>query len=126
MIILLRCVSMVMGSGILLLAGCSFLANGSFLADKPHENVQLDSRTLASQSKSLAGSYRDIGSDGSIKPHPAPSYEMSEDPQTGGEIRLGGPEQMPDLRTGTIKTETPPRPQGSNSTSSSGGVPKGK
>ncbi|MEO7859581.1 MAG: hypothetical protein ABIU05_03915, partial [Nitrospirales bacterium] len=111
MIIPLRCVSMVMVSGILLSAGCSFMANGSFLVDKPPENVQVDSRTLASQSKSLAGAYRDIGSDGSIKPHPAPSYEMSQDPRTGGEIRLGGPMPMPDLRTGTVKMETPPRPQ---------------
>ena len=42
MIIPLRCVSMVMVSGIILLAGCSFMANGSFLVDKPQENVQVD------------------------------------------------------------------------------------
>ncbi len=122
MIILLRFVYMVMVSGILLLAGCSFLA------DKPQENVQVDSRTLASQSKSLAGSYRDIGSDGSIKPHPAPSYKMSEEPQsrTDGAITLGGPADIPDVKTGTIKRSTggttPRSSSGSNSTGSSSGA----
>jgi hypothetical protein len=116
MLILLRCVYTVMVSGILLLAGCYIMA------DRPQGEAQLDSATLGTQSKSLAGSYGDVGTDGSIKPHPAPSDEMGQKSPslTGGEIRLGGPEQMPDLRTGTIKTEKPPRPQGSNNRGFSG------
>ena len=72
MIIRQTCVYMVMVSGILLFAGCAFLA------DRPQGEAQPDSTTLATQSKSLAGSYRDLGSDGSIKPHPQPSYNMSQ------------------------------------------------
>ncbi len=92
------CVYMVMVSGILLFAGCAFLA------DKPQGGAQFDS-TLGSQSKSLAGSYRDIGSDGSIKPHPESSYKMSQGPEsrTDGAIILGAPADMPNMRTGTIK-----------------------
>jgi hypothetical protein len=122
MIIRLTCVSMVMVSGILLFAGCSFLA------DKPQGEAQLDSTTLGTQSKSLAGSYRDVGSDGSIKPHPQPSYKMSQEPQsqTDGEIILGKPVDMPDLKTGGIKRstgETTPRSgSGSKSIGSSSGA----
>ena len=103
MIIRQTCLSMVMGSGILLSAGCSFLA------DRPQGEAQLDSTTLGTQSKSLAGSYRDIGSDGSIKPHPQPSYKMNQETQTGteGSITLGVPVDMPNMRTGTTKRESP-------------------
>ena len=116
MIIRLTCVSMVMVSGILLFAGCSFLA------DKPQGEAQLDSTTLGTQSKSLAGSYRDVGSDGSIKPHPQPSYKMSQEPQsqTDGEIILGKPVDMPDLKTGGIKRST--GGSGSKSIGSSSGA----
>ena len=119
MIIRQTCVYMVMVSGILLFAGCSFLA------DKPQGEAQLDSTTLGTQSKSLAGSYRDIGSDGSIKPHPQPPYKMNQEPQTrtDGEITLGGPVDMPNMRTGTIKREAMPRSgSGPNNTGSSGGT----
>jgi hypothetical protein len=121
MIIRQTCVNMVMVSGILLFAGCAFLA------DKPQGETQFDS-TMGSQSKSLAGSYRDIGSDGSIKPHPQPSYKMSQEPQsqTDGEIILGKPVDMPDLKTGGIKRstgETTPRSgSGSKSIGSSSGA----
>ena len=64
------CVYMVMVSGILLFAGCAFVNY------EPHEGAQFDS-TLESQSTTLAGSYKDIGSNGSIKPHPESSYKMS-------------------------------------------------
>ena len=121
MIIRQTCVYMVMVSGILLFAGCAFLA------DEPQRGAQFDS-TLGSQSKSLAGSYGDIGSDGSIKPHPESSYKMSQEPQsrTDGAITLGGPAGIPDLRTGTIKRSTggttPRSGSGSNSTGSSSGA----
>ena len=116
MIIRQTCVYIVMVSGILLFAGCSFLA------DRPQGEAQPDSTTLRTQSKSLAGSYRDVGSDGSIKPHPQPSYNMSQEPesQTGGAITLGAPVDMPNMRMDTFKGST--GGSGSNSTSSSGGA----
>jgi hypothetical protein len=116
MIIRQTCVYMVMVSGILLFAGCAFLA------DRPQGEAQLDSTTLGTQSKSLAGSYRDVGSDGSIKPHPRPSYNMSQEPdsRTGGAITLGAPVDMPNMRMDTMKGST--GGSGSNSTSSSGGA----
>jgi hypothetical protein len=120
MIIRQTCVYVVMLSGILLFAGCAFLA------DKPQGGAQFDS-TLGSQSKSLAGSYRDIGSDGSIKPHPESSYKMSQEPQsrTEGAITLGKPGDMPDLKTGGIRSTggtTPRSGSDSNSTGSSRGA----
>ena len=116
MIIRQTCVYMVMVSGILLFAGCAFLA------DRPQGEAQLDSTTLATQSKSLAGSYRDVGSDGSIKPHPQPSYKMSQEPEsrTDGSITLGAPVDMPNMRMDPIKGST--GGSGLNSTSSSGGA----
>ena len=116
MIIRQACVYMVMMTGIFLFAGCAFLA------DKPQGVAQLDSTTLATQSKSLAGSYRDVGSDGSIKPHPHPSYNVSQEPesQTDGAITLGGPVDMPSIRMDPIRGST--GGPGSNSTSSSGGA----
>ena len=116
MIIRPTCVFMAMMSGILLFAGCAFLA------DRPQGEAQPDSTTLATQSKSLAGSYRDVGSDGSIKPHPHPSYNMSQEPEsrTGDTITLGGPADMPNMRMDTFKGST--GGSGSNSKSSSGGA----
>jgi hypothetical protein len=110
------CVYMVMVSGILLFAGCAFLA------DRPQGEAQPDSTTLATQSKSLAGSYRDVGSDGSIKPHPHPSYNMSQEPEsrTDGTMTLGAPVDMPNMRMDSFKGST--GGSGSNSTSSSGGA----
>jgi hypothetical protein len=97
--------SVMIVSGMLLFGGCAFVHH------EPRNNAPID----RSQSTTLAGSYKDIGSDGSIKPHPDSSYEMSRDPQrqTTGSIILGGEEkELPDLRTGTMKKEpertTPP------------------
>jgi hypothetical protein len=73
MIIRQTCVYVVMVSGILLFAGCAFVNY------EPHDGTQFDS-ALESQSKTLAGSYKDIGSNGSIKPHPESSYKMSQEP----------------------------------------------
>jgi hypothetical protein len=110
------CVYMVMMTGIFLFAGCAFLA------DKPQGEAQLDSTTLGTQSKSLTGSPRDVGSDGSIKPHPHPSYNVSQEPdsRTGGTITLDAPIDMPNMRMDPIKGST--EGSGSNSTRSSGGA----
>ena len=66
-----------MVSGILLFAGCVFLGNEY----EPKGAPQFES-TPGSQSKTLAGSYSDIGSDGSIKPHPESSYKRSQEPHS--------------------------------------------
>jgi hypothetical protein len=105
-------VYMVMVSEVFLFAGCSFWAN------EPQRG---------------AGTYKDVGYDGSIKPHPESSYGMSQEPQrrTDGEIILGGTSEVPDMRTGTTKRETGsttlPSGPSPNSTSSSnrpgGGTP---
>jgi hypothetical protein len=101
-----------------MLAGCAFVNY------EPRDEAQFDS-TLKSQSKTLAGSYEDIGSNGSIKPHLGSSYEMGQEPQGGtdGAIILGGRAETPDLRSGTMKEETgrttPPSGPSSNSTGSS-------
>ena len=123
MIIRQTCIYVVMVSGILLFAGCAFLNY------EPHEGAQFDS-TLESQSKTLAGSYKDIGSNGSIKPHPESSYKMSQEPQsqtTGARI-LGGPAEIPDMttlpikRTGKTGGIRAGSGSGSNSTGSSSGA----
>ena len=123
MIIRQTCLYMMMVSGILLFAGCYILA------DRPQGEAQLDSTTLGTQSKSLAGSYSDIGSDGSIKPHPQSSYRMSQEPQsqTTGEMTLGaGNADIPDMKMSTINKSTggtmPRSGSGSNSTGSSSGA----
>ena len=92
-------VSMVVVSGIL------FFAGRAFVNYAPHDEARFDN----TPGTSLAGSYKDIGSNGSIKPHPEPSYKMSQEPQSSndGAIILGEPVAMPDLKTGTIK-KTPP------------------
>ena len=79
MIVRQTCVYMVMVSGVFLFAGCAFLA------DKPHDTPQGGAQfesTLGSPSKSIAGGYKNIGTDGSIKPHPASSYTMSQEPES--------------------------------------------
>ena len=94
------CTCMLMTSVILSLAACSLSGPGS------RGDVQSDN-TVEGQSKSRAGMYRDIGSDGSIKPHPEPSYQGTESllNGTGDVIILGGPMPIPNLETGktTIK-----------------------
>ena len=112
-----------MVSGILLFAGCAFVNYES------RDGAQFDS-ALESQSKTLAGSYSDIGSDGSIKPHPESSYKMSQEPQseTTGAIILGGPAEILDMTTFTVKKTGKPggnragSGSGSNSTGSSSGA----
>lgn len=81
---------MVMVSGILAFAGCSLMV------DEPQGTAHIES-TTGRQAKTLAGSYKHIGSDGSIKPHP-PS------PGTGGRtvgtIEVAAPTDGLDHKTG--------------------------
>ena len=72
MIIRQTCVYVVM-SGILLFAGCA-------VNDERQDVAQFDS-ALQSKSKTLAGVYSDIGSNGSIEPHPESSQKISQEPQ---------------------------------------------
>ena len=80
---------------ILSVGGCSLWGPGS------RGDAQSDS-TSEGQSKSHAGEYRDIGSDGSIKPHPERSYQVTELPpnRTGDVIILGGPMAYARFRNG--------------------------
>ena len=104
MMIRQTCVYILMASGIFLMAGCSYLAG------EPKEGIQVDN-TLERQPKNLAGSYRDIGSNGSIKPNPESSYKMKRETQgrtNNDVIILGGPVPIPDLRTGNTTTQGSP------------------
>jgi hypothetical protein len=96
----------VMASGIFLMAGCSYLAG------EPKEGVQAGQadNSLERQPKNLAGSYGDIGSNGSIKPNPESSYKMRRETQgrTNNVIILGGPLPIPDLSTGNTTTQGSP------------------
>jgi hypothetical protein len=94
------CTGILMASGILSFAGCSLWGPEST------GEAQFD-HTLESESKSLAGVYRDIGSDGSIQPHPESSNRRTQEPQDGadGLIMLGSPVDMPDVKTGTSTIE---------------------
>jgi hypothetical protein len=126
MIIRQTCVHIAMMSGILLLVGCVFLGN-----EYEPQGVQFES----APEKALAGSYSDIGSNGSIKPHPESLYKLSQEQQepqsqTTGEIILGGPAEIPDMSSLKIKKTGKPGGNragsdsvfGSNSTGSSGGA----
>jgi hypothetical protein len=120
----LTLVDIVRTSGVFFFCGCSLLADG------PKTGAQFD-RISGSETKSIAGSYRDVGTDGSIKPHPKSSGVGG---RTDGVIMLGGPAEVPDIKSGQItikgsmgeKTPTVrmgertfPSGSGSNSTGSS-------
>ena len=91
---------LVMASAMLSFAGCSLWGPNS------KGKAQFES-TEMSPSMSLAGAYSDLGSDGSIKPHPESTNQGSQGRSTGVMI-LGGPADMPNMRTGnsTIKGAT--------------------
>ena len=119
MIIRPTCVYVVMLS-VLLFAGCALMNY------EPRDGAQSDT-ALEGQSKTLAGSYKDIGSNGSIKPHPE-SSDKEPQGRTTGAIILGGPAEMPDMTTLTIKKTGKPGGTkagsgfGSNSKDSSNGA----
>lgn len=86
------------------------------------------------QSKNLAGPYRDVGSDGSIQPHP--ESVGVEGRGVNGLVILGGPADMPNMKTGEnelkgsadrrpkVKIGDTTFPSDSDRRSSSGGVGK--
>lgn len=83
------CGSMIlMASGLLSFPGCSL-----WTADTNNRSMQYES-ILEGESKALAGRYQDVGSDGSIKPHPEFSHTVSPDQydqRTTDTITLGTP-----------------------------------
>ncbi len=123
------CAYIVMASGILFTIGCSLMV------DQPKGDSQSDS-TVSGHSKSLAGVYADLGSDGSIKPHP---QSVGHEGRITGLIILGGSADVLDIKTGNTtikgsKGNTTPTVtmggttfspgSGSNSTGTSGRTPE--
>lgn len=85
------CVGLVLASGVLAFSGCS--AWGPESRSESH----FDASSVEGQSNSLAGLYRDIGSDGSIQPHPE---SVGVEGQVNGLVILGGPADIPNMKTG--------------------------
>lgn len=88
------CVYVLMASGMITFAGCSAWGPST------KGEAQLDNSAVEGQSKSLAGVYKDVDSNGSIKPHP---LEVGTDGRTDGVITLGGPAEVPNIKTGKIE-----------------------
>ncbi|UVT20332.1 MAG: hypothetical protein H8K03_21615 [Nitrospira sp.] len=89
--------TLIMGTGILLTMGCSLMI------DQPNGDIPSE-RELRSESKSLAGVYTDVDSNGTIKPH---AETVGEGGTINGLIILGGPSDMPDIKAGGMKLKTP-------------------
>ncbi len=85
------CISLCMASGLLFNAGCSLMIDQS-------KGEPQSPSALESQSKSLAGVYAHLESNGSIKPHP---LFVGTAGQMNGHIILGGTADVLDIRTGT-------------------------
>ena len=109
------CIYMSLTSAILSFAGCS--------AWGPESKGDAQIQSTVGR-KSLAGMYSDVGSDGSIKPHPESSMTQPKGGHATGQIMLNEPVDMPDIRTGKpIKRATErARPElGSESTGGASG-----
>ncbi len=94
------CGSVVMVSVLLSFTGCSLWGPES-RGDAPFER---------NPSTSLAGTYSDVGSDGSIKPHPESTHELTgkSGNRSGDAIILGGSAPVPDLQTGKTSIKGTP------------------
>jgi hypothetical protein len=90
------CAYVLMASGMIAFAGCSAWGPST------KGEAQLDNRAVEGQSKSLAGVYEDVDSNGSIKSHP---LEVGTEGQNNGVEIGGGPVDMPNIRTGQIETK---------------------
>lgn len=88
----LTLVNVVMTSGLFIFCGCSLMV------DEPKTGAQFE-RMSVSETKSIAGIYPDVGTDGSIKPHPKSSGVGG---RISGVIMLGGPAEVPDMKAGRI------------------------
>ena len=82
---------MVMASGLFSIAGCSAWGPST------KGNAQFDSSAVEGQSKSLAGAYKDVGSNGSIQPHPE---TIGVEGRVNGLLIIGGPADVPNIKTG--------------------------
>ena len=80
-----------MASGMFLFAGCSAWGPST------KGTAQFDSSDVEGQSKSLAGVYQDVQSNGSIKPH---LQTAGVEGRVNGLVILGGPADMPNVKTG--------------------------
>lgn len=87
-------VYMGMAFSILLFAGCSAWGPST------KGEAQFDGSAVESQSKTLGGVYKDVDSNGSIKPHP---LEAGTGGRTDGVVIGGGPVDMPNIRTGQME-----------------------
>lgn len=85
------CASILMASGMFLFAGCSAWGPST------KGTAQFDSSDVEGQSKSLAGVYQDVQSNGSIKPH---LQTAGVEGRVNGLVILGGPADMPNVKTG--------------------------
>ena len=85
------CTSIVIMSAILSFAGCSAWGPST------KGEAQFKSGAVEGQSKSLAGVYEDVDSNGSIKPHPE---TIGVEGRVNGLVILGGPADMPNVKTG--------------------------
>ena len=85
------CVGLVLASGMFSFAGCSAWGPDS------RSETQVDASSVEGQTKSLAGLYRDVGSDGSIQPHP---QTVGVEGRVNGLVILGGPADVPNMKTG--------------------------
>ena len=85
------CTYMVMATGMLIFAGCSAWGPST------KGTAQFQSSDVEGQSKSLAGVYQDVQSNGSIKPHLQTSGVEG---RINGLVILGGPADMPNIKTG--------------------------
>ena len=108
-------ISLCMASSLLFSAGCSLMI------DQPKGDPQSPS-ALERQSKNLAGVYGEIGSNGSIKPHPSVVGTAG---HINGLIIVGGMLDVLDIKTGAIKRqgatgEPTPKVRIGNTTFSSG------
>lgn len=98
------------------LVGCSAW-NGGYTGAAPLRGADM-------QSKSLAGKYRDLATDGSIKSHPV---AMGKGGQATGTVTVGGPAPIPDLRKGemVIKGGSGATPSSSGSSQDNNGSSNG-
>ena len=88
--------------GACIMFGCGLFSFGGCSAWGPSSKgeTQFENSAVEGQSKSLAGMYEDVDSNGSIKSHP---LEVGTGGRTDGVVIGGGPVDMPNIRTGQME-----------------------